>query len=401
MRYLALLIQVNAAFITFVSGTFHFICTDPSVLEQHKIALGNDGDQNLAESYRYLLTQANKAASITEILTVVDKEELPPSGNPHDYLSLARYYWPDATKPDGLPYIRQDGHVNEEIRDAPDYTRLRNMIKYVRDLGFAYYFSGNQTLATKAIDILQTWYIDTNKKMDPNLNFASLVKGQSTGRRTGLIDMSVIGDMLDVIPILETTPEWNPLIQEGLTTWFEEYLSWLHSTPFRDEEQGSLNNHGTFFDYQYLSITQFLGKMDLVMQTVQNVATRRIAAQITSEGVQTHEVSRPNSWYYSIFNLSGLFRLASTASLLGVDLWNYQSPEGGSIRLATDYLIPFALGEKSWPYPDISDTGSTELFAQLLKFAASAYNEPRYSEFSQEIMNISKPRKDYNLLLIR
>ena len=46
--------------------------------------------------------------------SVMDKKLVPPSGNKHDYISIGRYWWPDPTKPDGLPYIRRDGQSNPE-----------------------------------------------------------------------------------------------------------------------------------------------------------------------------------------------------------------------------------------------------------------------------------------------
>ncbi len=43
---------------------------------------------------------------------MTDKQIAPPSGDPHDYVSFARYYWPDPAKPDGLPYVNRDGQHN-------------------------------------------------------------------------------------------------------------------------------------------------------------------------------------------------------------------------------------------------------------------------------------------------
>ena len=39
--------------------------------------------------------------------SVMDEDETPPSGDKHDYMSLAPYWWPDPAKPNGLPYIRR------------------------------------------------------------------------------------------------------------------------------------------------------------------------------------------------------------------------------------------------------------------------------------------------------
>jgi Alginate lyase len=44
--------------------------------------------------------------------TVVRKQTLPPSGDIHDYLSMAPYWWPNPDTPDGLPWVQRDGDVN-------------------------------------------------------------------------------------------------------------------------------------------------------------------------------------------------------------------------------------------------------------------------------------------------
>ena len=47
------------------------------------------------------------------------KIELPPSNDPKDFYSLARYYWPDKNSTTGLPYTRIDGQTNPEINTLP------------------------------------------------------------------------------------------------------------------------------------------------------------------------------------------------------------------------------------------------------------------------------------------
>ena len=54
------------------------------------------------------MTEADEALE-SESLSVMMKKKTPASGDKHDYMSLARYYWPDPSKPDGLPYISVTG----------------------------------------------------------------------------------------------------------------------------------------------------------------------------------------------------------------------------------------------------------------------------------------------------
>ena len=48
--------------------------------------------------------------------SVTTKSATPPSGDKHDYISQAPYFWADPGKKDGLPYIRRDGERNPEIK---------------------------------------------------------------------------------------------------------------------------------------------------------------------------------------------------------------------------------------------------------------------------------------------
>src|ERR1043165_5954863 len=50
------------------------------------------------------------------VYSVTTKGVTPPSGDKHDYMSQAPYFWPDPTKKDGLPYIRRDGERNPELK---------------------------------------------------------------------------------------------------------------------------------------------------------------------------------------------------------------------------------------------------------------------------------------------
>ncbi|CAB5216486.1 unnamed protein product [Rhizophagus irregularis] len=86
-----------------------------------------------------LINKANKALKNDSVYSVTLKPQLAPSNDPHDYMSLARYFWPDPNKPDGLPYMRKDGYSNPEIETIKDYSLLRKLFDDVENLGFAYY----------------------------------------------------------------------------------------------------------------------------------------------------------------------------------------------------------------------------------------------------------------------
>ena len=104
---------------------------------------------------------------------------------------------------------------------------------------------------------------------------------------------------------------------------------------------------------QVASFALFLGKNEFATETLKAAREKRIAVQVEPDGRQPLELARTKAWSYSVGNLSGLMSLATLGERVGVDLWNYQTADGRSIRKALEFLTPFALGERKWPYQQL------------------------------------------------
>ena len=81
------------------------------------------GEPQFQPALAALEADANDALTVAP-MSVMDKDVTPPSGDKHDYMSQAPYWWPDPSKPDGLPYIRKDGQRNPEIDRITDRANL-------------------------------------------------------------------------------------------------------------------------------------------------------------------------------------------------------------------------------------------------------------------------------------
>ena len=78
---------------------------------------------------------------------------------------------------------------------------------------------------------------------------------------------------------------------------------------------------------------------------------------------------------YSIKNLRHLIENAILAEHFGIDLWNYESDKGGSIRLAIEYLIPFYSGGEEFTYQQIGGVESlADDLYELLLMVADKYD---------------------------
>jgi hypothetical protein len=292
--------------------------------------------------------------------TVMSKPAPAPSGDPHDYLSQAPYYWPSQPpspdNPRGLPYLQRDGERNPEVLTGTDRAAAGNVLASVPDLALAWFYTANPAYAEHAARIVRTWFVDPATRMNPHLSYAQGIPGQVDGRPIGIIDFAqYFTQYLDAIAILDDgAPGWTATERAALTTWHAEFLDWLVHSQFGRAELAMANNHGTFAAMQIAGLALALGDRDLARSTVAEQGTRVIDEHIAADGSQPRELNRTKSWHYSTFHLVALTRLAATGQHVGVDLWDHRGPAGQSLAGAVRYVLPAATGASAWPHPELS-----------------------------------------------
>ena len=316
--------------------------------------------------------------------SVMNKKAVPPSGDKHDYMSLAPYFWPNPNTSNGLPYINRDGQRNPEIYEIPNRIDLGEMADDAETLSLAWYFTTNETYAAKAAGLLRAWFLNPATLMNPNLEYGQAIRGVNTGRGIGIIETRSLMRVVDCAGLLAGSQAWSPADQEGLEKWFDRYLQWMLDSKHGHDEAATKNNHGTYYDAQVADYAFFVGKNELAAGILQTVGTNRIAVQVEPDGREPLELKRTRAWSYSIANLAGLMSLARLGEHANVDLWHYETPDGRSIRKALDYLAPFGVGGTKWSYQQI-DGWSADLFYPVLRLAAQKYPEGPYPELLSTI----------------
>lgn len=343
------------------------------------------GDKTFDKAMGRLGREAEKSMKLGPF-TVTTATAPRPTGNPHDYISLSTYYWPNPDKPDGLPWISKDGQRNPEI-DSPKYCKvpLQEVCKHVCSLSYAWYFTGQEPYAAHAAKLLRAFFLDAATKMNPNLDFGQFVPGSKTvGRSSGIIDTHILIEVVDAIGLLAGSKAWTAADQKGMEAWFSAYVDWLQTSHNGKGEAKAANNHGTWYDAQLVSFSLFSGRLDVAKRVLAEAPAKRIATQVEPDGAQPQELRRTKSFDYSLFNLNAMMTLATLGQAAQADLWKYQSPNGGSIRKALDWLIPYTIGGKKWQHEQITKFSPEALFP-LLRRAAIAYQNPEYERQAAQL----------------
>ncbi|WP_439571264.1 alginate lyase family protein [Sphingomonas sp.] len=335
----------------------------PAELTAIKAAMPTDAKAKAALAD--LLKRAD-AALARKSGSVLDKSMIAPSGDRRDYISLAPYWWPDPANPAG-PYIRRDGEVNPERNtDRFDRMALGRMASDADVLGLAYYYTGDRRYADQLAAIVRTWFLDPATAMNPNMNYAQMVPGHSTGRPEGVLDTAGLIGVIDAVGLAGPSGALSADELTALERWFSRYLDWMLSSPNGKGEGAKTNNHGIWYDAQVSRYALFARRPDLARKVVTDFPARRIAAQIEPSGAMPEELSRTRSFHYSIYAIDPAYHVADTAACLGVDLYGWSDSKGRSLRAATNFVAGYRDRAKDWPHKELK-WPTADLDALLLR----------------------------------
>lgn len=332
-------------------------------LQENKTKMGREGEHpKLRKALSDLVKEADGLLKSRD-RSVVEKKRIPPSGDIHDYLSMATYYWPDPSKPNGEPYIHKDGKTNPEIGEIKDNSNLIRMVKQVNTLALAYYYTNEEKYAEKAVEKVKVWFLDPQTRMNPNLNHAQYIPGRNDGRVVGLIDSRELVDLIDGLQLLSSSDHWNSSTEIDVKAWFSDFLFWLQNSELgKSAEEKLENNIATAYYMQIIAYALYVGDTSIVHKVVEVDLPRLIDVQIDPEGKQIFELSRANSWGYSEANLTYWFKIARLSEHVGIKLLDKQTRIGRALLLAFNWMAPYTREEKEWTYskvrqPDFAASG--------------------------------------------
>lgn len=341
------------------------------------------GDPITTQTVNRLIRKANYELN-TEPLSVVFSPILAPTGDPHEYVSYGAYWWPNPDTPNGIPYVRRDGHINpDNDLDGANLRRLKNATVV---LSLAYYFTGNEEYADKTAKLIRAWFLDEETYMNPRNEYGLIIPGV----RDGYYDVAGFGNRLpgvfDAAGIIEASSAWSAEDATAMKQWARDLVHFGESTPLGAEQFEEPANHGTNFDFLQTFLSTYSEDFEIARDSVHHFLTNRFPGQVSADGSNPYEMTRANNLYYHRYNLERAMDLAAVGESIGIDAIDHETENGGSLRLQMDYLAPYFLGEKEWNnWPGEVFPKRTQYYYMLFRRAAIYFQEPLFLDAADSL----------------
>lgn len=301
-------------------------------------------------------------------------------GTIHDFYSEGDYWWPNPNTPNGLPFIRKDGQSNPDNFTSHRMI-LRNMRNQVSTLALAYRLSKDESYADRASLILKEFFVDEATKMNPNLNYAQAIAGVCPGRGIGVIDTIHLADVPFAIEALKESHSMTKNLYNSLQNWFSRYLGWMLSSPNGIEEMNTVNNHCVCYIMQAAVFSLFTDN-EQIAEFCRFQYKTRLLSQMNTDGSFPLELSRTKPYNYSAFILDNMASICQLLSTKKDNLWRFETSDHKSYQKALDFLCPYILDKKKWPYPeDVEHFDAFPIRYSFLLFSGYALGKRELIDF--------------------
>jgi hypothetical protein len=134
------------------------------------------------------------------------------------------------------PYNERDGQLNPDARTVNNTGAFNALADAVLYNTLAWVINGSPNYPTNVASWINTWFLASDTYMNPNLNYAQIVRGPKTsnfGRAAGVLDLRCMVKIVNAVLVLRAgnAPGWTNAIDSGLVAWTKSYIGWLTTSP--------------------------------------------------------------------------------------------------------------------------------------------------------------------------
>ncbi|KAG6884546.1 hypothetical protein C0993_010215 [Termitomyces sp. T159_Od127] len=295
-------------------------------------------------------------------------------------------------------YVSRDGKFNPDgriINDVGNFQSLSDMVLY-NAIAFALTGSGSSSYSIIAVNYIQTWFLNDDTKMNPNLNYAQMQRGPTgqVGSHTGILDLKGMAKIVTGIEILRkmNCTDWTSDLDNKMHSWTNEYIKWLESASMSLEEEAAPNNHGTFWYNQVAALKILVGDLPGALDVTNKYFAKQYLTQITADGEQATARTRP--YHYHAYNLAAMITNARLSAYAGnPSVWNKTTNEGSTIKTALDFAMNLSAADSNETsytaelYPSVAAVGSVYGDAEGKYADFLAKGQPTYAEEAYFLWN--------------
>jgi hypothetical protein len=305
------------------------------------------------------------------------------TGGLHDFYSQADYFWPNPKDPDG-PYINRDGQSNPSNFDEHRRVMVALSIR-MPALTAAWLLTRDSRYGKRACDHLRAWFVTSETRMNPNLEYAQAIQGVSTGRSIGIIDT------LHLVEVARAASFLTPHVMDAADSaaangWFSQYLDWLCKSERGMQERDTKNNHAMCWALQAAEFARLTGN-----EAVRNDVYRRyreilLPNQLATDGSFPLELKRTKPYSYSIFNFDVMAGLCQSLKGLVPDPPRFQLADGRGLCKAAEFIYPFLKDKNTWKWAkDIEHFDSLPVRSPGLLFSGLSCDEKKYIDLWRKL----------------
>lgn len=302
-----------------------------------------------------------------------------PSGlilDPHDYYTEAPYWWPNPDDPLG-PYLLRDGHLNPDSLTA-NRAALNSMSDTVFVLSTAAYLFDDERYSQRAERVIQTWFLNPKTRMNPNLEYARVVRGVSAGRPSGILEGRALIRAIEGMEFLARTGNWDAKDQAAVHKWFEEYLRWLTQSKSGAEEKARANGQATWWTAQVAAVATFVQDENAQKMAFSHYRDHIFPRQIRTDSAVPREEVRA-----SVFDLEASTLVCRIAEVQGVDLWSVHGVNGSNIGTLINSVEPYLTDPRLWSREQTADLETDGQY--FMAFAGMGLKKPEYIALYQKL----------------
>ncbi|KJA25740.1 hypothetical protein HYPSUDRAFT_37189 [Hypholoma sublateritium FD-334 SS-4] len=302
------------------------------------------------------------------------------------------------------PYVGRDGQVNPDVRDLNGPDAINDASQAVIYNAIAYALEGTSTYSKNVANLINTFFLAPDTKMNPNMNFGQIVRGPGpdgvSGTFTGILDLRGIVKIINGIAIIKAagSPDWTQVFEQQMKAWLTDYVNWLKTSSIGQITASRPNNHGTFYTSQVAAAKMSSGDQQGAALDLQAFFAGPFLDQVAQSGEQPFEAIRTRPYHYRNFNLEALITNAKLGDQIGLNLWIRKSKYGATIQTALDFVLTLNPGneDRSLVFPHVASVSAaygdpTGKYAAFLRKNDPTYQSKPYYFYDQPVAIPNSP----------